>query len=168
MKFRGSLYICPLSRHTGSYKTLPRALFLLELMDCGLSLLLRLGIPYPDNPETSFSVLVFNPYQVSGPPFRAIPDKSAPPPLMLLATALSANNFPLASRPDIRTARSAGVRSSRRRSTMTVILQQTGLISWGGAGDSALVGRGIHPRTSRHASECSRFPFDVNTYFAIP
>lgn len=59
----------PLNRHTGSYKTLPRALFLLELMDCGLSLLLRLGIPYPDNPETSFSVLVFNPYQVSGPHF---------------------------------------------------------------------------------------------------
>ena len=25
-------YICPLSRHTGSYKTLPRALFILELV----------------------------------------------------------------------------------------------------------------------------------------
>jgi len=34
-----------------------------------LSLLFGLGLPYPDNPETSFSVLVFNPYQVSGPHF---------------------------------------------------------------------------------------------------
>jgi hypothetical protein len=91
--------------------------------------------------------------------FRAIPDKSAPPPLMFLATALCANDFPLASRPDIRTARSACVRSSRRRSTMTVILQQAGLISWGGAGGFALVGTGIarSSQTSRHASECSRF-----------
>src|SRR5437667_5884523 len=46
--------------------------------------------------------------------FGAIPDKSAPPPLMLLATALCANSFPLASRPDIRTARSTCVQSSWR------------------------------------------------------
>src|SRR2546428_3607400 len=46
--------------------------------------------------------------------FAAIPDKSAPPPLMLLATALCANSFPLASRPDIRTARSTCVQSSWR------------------------------------------------------
>jgi hypothetical protein len=58
---------CPLSPHTGSYKTLPRAIFILKPLHCGLSLLLRLGIPYPDNSETSFSVPVFNPYQVSGP-----------------------------------------------------------------------------------------------------
>ena len=60
---------CLLGPHTGYYKILPRALFILEPVDCDLSLLLRLGIPYPDNPETSFSVLVFNPYQVSGPHF---------------------------------------------------------------------------------------------------
>jgi len=59
----------PLSSHTGSYKTLPRALFILELVDGGLSLLLRFGISYPDNPETGFSVLVFNPYEVSSPHF---------------------------------------------------------------------------------------------------
>jgi len=39
--------------------------------------------------------------------FRAIPDKSAPTRLTPLATALSANNVPLASRPDTCTASSA-------------------------------------------------------------
>lgn len=39
----------------------PRALFIPEPLDCSLSLPLRLGIPYPHNPEPSFPLLVFNP-----------------------------------------------------------------------------------------------------------
>jgi hypothetical protein len=49
-------------------KILPRALLTLELVDCGLTLLLKFGIPDPDNSESSFSVLVFNRY-LSGPHF---------------------------------------------------------------------------------------------------
>src|SRR5438128_7219708 len=80
-----------------------------------------------------------------------------PPPLMPLATALCANNFPLTSRPKIRTARSACVRSSRRRSTMTGTLQQTGLISWAGAGGSAWSGRGMAESSQNfpHTFDCS-------------
>src|SRR5438445_12201577 len=54
--------------------------------------------------------------------FGAIPDKSAPPPLMLLATALCANSFPLASRPDQDPLAS---RALGDISTMTTTLQYT-------------------------------------------
>src|ERR1700682_2531601 len=64
---RLSRVFVPLSRKSARYR--PRTLFLLQPLDCGLSFQARLRVSYPHNSESSFSLLVLDPQQVSRPYF---------------------------------------------------------------------------------------------------